>query len=83
MGLILEHWRDTEYAAALDKLALQPPIPILKEHELEDEFQDNLARFWSELPTDIDILLQRLAAGETLSDEEKARIRENASKKPE
>jgi len=81
MGQILEHWRDSEYAAALDKLATQP-IPILKEHELEDEFQDNLKRFWEELPTERDLILQRIAEGKTPTDEEKEILRTYASKKP-
>jgi DNA primase len=77
-GVILEHWRDSEYAAHLMKLA-QAPIE-LEEHRLEAEFTDTLNRLLESGRSEIKRLTEKLAQGETLSDSEKEILRNAAVK---
>jgi DNA primase len=76
-GMILEHWRDSEYAKHLSKLA-QVSIDF-EAHRLEAEFSDtllNLQPFQRNSPSQI---LAKIARGEIPTAEEKAILRQNAS----
>ncbi|TNF94323.1 MAG: hypothetical protein EP297_12045 [Gammaproteobacteria bacterium] len=77
-GVILEHWRDTDYASHLMKLA-QAPVE-LEEHRLEAEFSDTLNRLLESGRSEIKRLTEKLAQGEPLSDAEKEILRNAAVK---
>jgi DNA primase len=76
-GTILEHWRNSEHGKHLTKLAL---ISIdLEDHRLEAEFKDTLNQLEAFRRNSRELILAKMARGETPTPEEKAIIQQTAS----
>ncbi len=73
-GVILEHWRDSQYGVHLAKLAQQPVD--LEEHRLEAEFLDTLKQLDKYHPLSKKEIAKKLARGEPITEEEKEAMRQ-------
>ena len=69
LGVILEHWRDSEYGKHLAKLA-QYPVE-LEEHRLEAEFTDTFRQLGKYHPRHPNQILEKIKQGQSLTSEEK------------
>ncbi len=75
-GVILEHWRNSEYGQHLAKLA-QRPVK-LEEHRLETEFKDNFCKLGKYAPLHRDQIIKKMIQGCPLTAQEKSIIRKDA-----
>ena len=75
-GVILEHWRNSEYGKHLAKLA-QCPVE-LEEHRLEAEFKDTFRQLGKYDPLHPDQILEKIRQGHPITREEKNILRQSA-----